>query len=61
MNLNKITLPEKTDVDNSKKTVKMYNLDMIIADGYRVNSEMTIQFRRWATKILKEYMTKVFA
>ena len=61
MNLNKITLPEKTDVDNSKKTVKMYNLDMIIAVGYRVNSEMTIQFRRWATKILKEYMTKVFA
>lgn len=61
VNLNKITLPEKTDVDNSKKTVKMYNLDMIIAVGYRVNSEMTIQFRRWATKILKEYMTKVFA
>ena len=30
---------EKTDVDNSKKTVKIYNLDMIIAVGYRVNSK----------------------
>ena len=60
VNLNKITLPEKTDVDNPKKTVKIYNLDMIIAVGYIVNSEMAIQFRRWATKILKEYITKGF-
>ena len=29
----------KTDIDNSKKTVKIYNLDMIIAVGYRVNSK----------------------
>ena len=36
----------KTDVDNSKKTVKIYNLDMIIAVGYRVNSKKqpTLEF-----------------
>ncbi len=61
MNLNKITSLEKNDVDNFKKTVKIYNLDMIIAVGYRVNSEMAIQSRRWATKILKEYITKGFS
>ena len=48
----------KTDVDNSKKTVKIYNLDMIIAVGYRVNSKKATNFRIWATKILKEYMIK---
>ena len=39
----------------------MYNLDMIIAVGYRVNSKKETNFRIWATKILKEYMTKGFA
>src|SRR5574344_1674550 len=48
----------KTDVDNSKKPVKIYNLDMIIAVGYRVNSKKTTNFRIWATKVLKEYMIK---
>ena len=48
----------KTDVDNSKKPVKIYNLDMIIAVGYRVNSKKATNFRIWATKVLKEYMIK---
>ena len=48
----------KTDVDNSKKTVKIYNLDMIIAVGYRVNSKKATNFRIWATKILKELAYK---
>lgn len=48
----------KTDVVNSKKPVKIYNLDMIIAVGYRVNSKKATQFRIWATKVLKEYMIK---
>ena len=43
----------KTDVVNSKKPVKIYNLDMIIAVGYRVNSKKATDFRIWATKILK--------
>ena len=37
-----------------------YNLDVIIAVGYRVNSKRATQFRIWATKVLKEYMIKGF-
>ncbi len=48
----------KTDIDNSKKPVKIYNLDMIIAVGYRVNSKKATNFRIWAIKILKEYIIK---
>ena len=50
----------KTDVDNSKKPVKIYNLDMIIAVGYRVNSKKATHFRIWATKILREYLITGF-
>lgn len=46
----------KTDVVNSKKPVKIYNLNMIIAVGYRVNSKKATNFRIWATKVLREYM-----
>ncbi len=38
----------------------MYNLDVVIAVGYRVNSYEATQFRIWATRILKEYLTKGF-
>lgn len=58
--LNENNTVGKTDVDNSKKTVKIYNLDMIIAVGYRVNSKKATNFRIWATKVLKEYMIKGF-
>ncbi len=44
-----------------KKQVKYYNLDAIIAVGYRVNSNRATQFRIWATNILKEYIIKGFA
>jgi hypothetical protein len=40
------------------KSVKLYNLDVIISVGYRVKSLRGTAFRRWATKILKEYMLK---
>jgi hypothetical protein len=43
------------------KPVKYYNLDAIIAVGYRVNSKRATQFRIWATAILKEYIIKGFA
>lgn len=36
--------------------VDYYNLDMIISIGYRVKSAQGIAFRKWATKILKDYM-----
>ena len=45
---------------NVKRKVKCYNLDAIIAVGYRVNSKKATRFRQWATKILKEYITKGF-
>lgn len=38
----------------------LYNLDDMISVGYRVNSKEATQFRKWATKILKEYMVKGF-
>lgn len=41
--------------------VLMYNLDAVIAVGYRVNSYEATQFRIWATQVLKEYLTKGFA
>ena len=40
--------------------VKMYNLDAIISVGYRVNSLKATRFRQWATKVLREYITKGF-
>lgn len=40
------------------RSVKYYNLDIIISVGYRVNSDRAIQFRRWATNILKEFAKK---
>jgi len=41
-----------------KRNIKYYNLDAIISVGYRVNSDRAIQFRRWATSILKEFSKK---
>ena len=43
------------------RKLKHYNLDAIIAVGYRVNSRRATQFRIWATKVLKEYIIKGFA
>ncbi|GHU70559.1 toxin Fic [Spirochaetia bacterium] len=43
------------------RNIAHYNLDMIIAVGYRVKSKIGTQFRRWATEILSEYARKGFA
>ena len=45
---------------NVKRMVIHYNLDAIIAVGYRINSKRATEFRIWATKVLKEYMIKGF-
>lgn len=45
---------------NVSRNVKCYNLDAIIAVGYRVNSKKATRFRQWATKTLKEYIMKGF-
>ncbi len=43
-----------------KRTTDIYNLDMMISVGYRVNSQKATNFRRWSTKVLKEYIVKGF-
>ena len=50
-----------TASDGKNYNVLHYNLDAIIAVGYRINSKKATEFRIWATKVLKEYMTKGFA
>ena len=50
-----------TATDGKTYQVDYYNLDMIISLGYRVNSKRATQFRRWATKVLKEYLLKGYA
>ena len=50
-----------TAADGKTYRVDYYNLDVIISVGYRVKSQRGVQFRIWATKILKEYLLKGFA
>ena len=50
-----------TAADNKKYQVAYYNLDMIISVGYRVKSHRGVQFRIWATQVLREYLVKGFA
>ena len=52
---------EHTAEDGKKYKVQYYNLDMIISVGYRVDSKRVILFRKWATKVLKDYMLKGYA
>ena len=50
-----------TASDGKNYKTKIYNLDAIIAVGYRINSKKATNFRIWATKVLKDYMIKGFA
>ena len=43
------------------RTQEFFNLDVIIAVGYRVNSQRATQFRIWATKVLKEYLLRGYS
>lgn len=52
---------EHTAKDGKKYNTQYYNLDMIISVGYRVKSQHGIIFRRWANKILKDYLLKGYA
>lgn len=54
--IRKILIPS----DKCSGEVMMYNLDVVIAVGYRVNSYEATQFRIWSTQILKEFLTKGF-
>ena len=50
----------RTGADNKEYIVKYYNLDLIIAVGYRVKSPQGTAFRQWATAHLREYIVKGF-
>ena len=52
---------QKMHVPNSDKLVPFYNLDVIISVGYRVKSKNGIIFRRWANKVLKDYLLNGYA
>lgn len=64
-------LEEKSTAENSsvvqkegnrqvKRTVKLYNLDAIIAVGYRISSKKATHFRQWSTKVIKKHLVKGF-
>jgi len=52
---------EQVAADNKIRKMNLYNLDMIISVGYRVNSRKATQFRAWATKVLKNYLIQGYA
>ncbi|MBI3583461.1 MAG: virulence protein RhuM/Fic/DOC family protein [Nitrospinae bacterium] len=52
---------QKIHIANSDKPVEFYSLDVILAVGYKVNSPRAIHFRKWATKIIKQYLIKGYA
>ncbi len=59
-------LEEKSNVQkmhfaNSDRPVSLYNLDVIISVGYRVKSQNGVIFRKWANKVLKDYLLKGYA
>jgi hypothetical protein len=56
-----ISILETTASDGKSYQTRYYNLDAIIAVGYRVNSYQATQFRIWATKVLREFILKGFA
>lgn len=58
--ISKMEIVRKEGNRNVNRELEFYNLDAIIAVGYRVNSKKATKFRIWATKILKDYMIKGF-
>ena len=50
-----------SELSVNKKKYTLYNLNVIISVGYRVHSNRGIMFRKWATKVLKEYMVNGFS
>ena len=50
-----------SDKSSGGRKPKIYNLDMILSVGYRVNSKRGIKFRHWANRVLKDYLLKGYA
>lgn len=57
----KSLLVQKEGGRATKREIDVYNLDAIIAVGYRVNSKKATQFRIWATGVLREYLKRGYA
>ena len=57
----KFATVQKEGAREVKRSVEYYNLDMIISVGYRVKSARGVEFRRWANKILKDYIVQGYA
>ena len=49
---------QKMHIAHSDKPVAIYSLDIVLSVGYRTNSKIAIEFRKWATKTLREHITK---
>ena len=52
---------QKMHIANSDRPVEFFSLDVIISVGYRVKSKRGVEFRQWATKVLKDFMIQGFA
>jgi hypothetical protein len=52
---------QKMHISGADKPVEFFNLDVIISVGYRVKSGRGVEFRQWATKVLKQYLVEGFA
>ena len=59
--IRKFRIVQKEGNREVNRSIDFYNLDMIIAIGYRVNSKRATQFRIWATSVLREFIIKGFA
>ena len=59
--ISKMEMVQKEGKRMVNRIVEIYNLDMILSVGYRVNSNQATQFRIWATKRLKEYLVQGYA
>lgn len=55
------SIMEQVAADGKKRKMNLYNLDVIISVGYRVNSKQATRFRQWATQRLKDYLVKGYA
>ena len=58
--VSKMEIVQNENGRDVRRSVDMFNLDVIISVGYRVNSQKATNFRIWATKVLREYTIKGF-
>jgi len=56
--VSEISNMQKMHIANSDKPVAFYDLDVVISVGYRIKSERGVQFRRWATQMLRQYLVQ---